>query len=160
MSNNFAQGMGKESPYYARAVKIGTAINQSGNAGDLDLTGHSLGGGLASAAAEASGSTATTFNAAGLNAATLPMNGAVPTTATITNYRVDGDILTGLQEGKLGPLSDATAAAMPKAVGEQIEIPGISTTTVGRHLMSDVNSGMTSSVADQQSALLSQLGAH
>jgi type VI secretion system secreted protein VgrG len=160
MENNFAQGMGKDSPYYARAVKIGTAINQSGNAGELDLTGHSLGGGLAAAASEASGATATTFNAAGLNTATLPLNNATPMASTITNYRVDGDILTGLQEGKLGPLSDATAAEMPKAVGEQIDIPGSSATTIGRHLMGDVNSGLNSSVADQQSSLLSQLGAH
>jgi type VI secretion system secreted protein VgrG len=88
------------------------------------------------------------------------MNGATPIASTITNYRVDGDILTGLQEGKLGPVSDVTAAEMPKAVGQQIDIPGSSMTTVGRHLMGDVNGGMASTVANQQSSLLSQLGAH
>lgn len=160
MANNFAQGMGNDSPYYDQAVQIGKKIQASGNADGLDMTGHSLGGGLAAAASESSGSTATTFNAAGLNPSTLPMYGANPVGSTITNYRVDGDILTGLQEGKLGPISDATAAAMPKAVGEQIDIPGSSVTTVGRHLMGDVNSGMASTVADQQSGLLSQLGAH
>jgi type VI secretion system secreted protein VgrG len=68
--------------------------------------------------------------------------------------------MASLTADKLGPISDATAAAMPKAVGEQIDIPGSSMTTVGRNLMGDVNGGMTSTVANQQSALLTQLGAH
>lgn len=160
MENNIAQGSGSDSPYYARAVKIGKAIQGSGNAGDIDLTGHSLGGGMAAAAAEASGSPATTFNAAGLNSSTLPLYGASPQTTAITNYRVDGDILTGMQEGTLGPISDATSAVMPKAVGEQITIPGTSTFTFNRHKMGDVLGGMNSTVADQQSSLLSALGTH
>jgi type VI secretion system secreted protein VgrG len=160
MNNNIAQGWGSNSPYYARAVKIGGKIRDSGEADSIDLTGHSLGGGLAAAASETSGSSATTFNAAGLNTQTLPMYGAAAQPSSITNYRVDGDILTGLQEGKLGPVSDATSIVMPKSVGDQIDIPGTSTMTYNRHKMPDVLGGMSSTIADQQSSLLSQLGGH
>ncbi|KUZ94006.1 hypothetical protein WI40_20250 [Burkholderia ubonensis] len=155
--NNLHQGLGKDAPYYDRAVSIGKKIYGSGNAAGLDLTGHSLGGGLAAAASQASGSAATSFNAAGLNPDTLSMYGAMPRASSIANYRVDGDILTGLQEGRLGPISDATSQLMPKAIGEQITIPGSSVTTIQRHLMSDVNGGLESTIAQQQSSLLSQL---
>ena len=160
MANNLAQGQGKLSPYYAQAVKIGSLVDEKDMASGVEMTGHSLGGGLAAAASEASGSTATTFNAAGLNSATLPLYGASQVNSSITNYRVDGDILTGMQEGKLGPISDATAAVMPKAVGEQIDIPGSAMTTLSRHKMAEVNAGMESTVADQQSSLLQLLGTH
>jgi type VI secretion system secreted protein VgrG len=86
--------------------------------------------------------------------------GVAPEISSITNYRVDGDILTGLQEGKLGPASDATSAVMPKAVGDQIDIPGTSMFTFNRHKMPEVLGGMNSTIADQQSSLLSQLGGH
>jgi type VI secretion system secreted protein VgrG len=158
MENNFEQGAGMDSPYYSQAVSIGKQIRDSGNAANIDLTGHSLGGGLASAASETSGSTATIFNASGLNPETLPLYGATQQPSSITNYRVDGDILTGMQEGKLGPISDATSAVMPPAVGQQVDIPGTSTFTFDRHKMPDVFYGMNSTVADQQSSLLSQLG--
>ncbi|WP_323123582.1 type VI secretion system Vgr family protein [Burkholderia alba] len=158
MGNNLEQGRGVESPYYAQAVSMGKRIRDSGGAGDLDLTGHSLGGGLAAAASEASGSPATTFNAAGLNPATLPLYGAAPQAAAITNYRVDGDVLTGMQEGRLGPISDATASLMPKAVGDQITIPGTSMTTIARHKMPQVLGGMDSAASGQASTLTSLLG--
>ncbi|MCA8203725.1 type VI secretion system Vgr family protein [Burkholderia sp. AU33545] len=159
-SNNLSQGLGDNSPYYDRAVTLGKKIYGSGNAGGLDLTGHSLGGGLASAASQASGAGATTFNAAGLNPETLPLYGATPRASSITNYRVDGDILTGSQEGGLGPISDVTSHLMPKAVGEQITIPGTSVTTVQRHMMGQVTSGLNTTVAEQQSSLLGQLQGH
>ncbi|MEW6342938.1 MAG: type VI secretion system tip protein TssI/VgrG [Pseudomonadota bacterium] len=157
MNNNIAQGYGSNSPYYAQAVSIGSAVQDSGQASNVEFAGHSLGGGLAAAASESSGSTATTFNAAGLNPQTLPMYGATPEASSITNYRVDGDVLTGLQEGNLGPISEATSTVMPPAVGNQITIPGTSLTSFGRHKMPDVENGLDSTAADQQSSLLSQL---
>jgi type VI secretion system secreted protein VgrG len=65
-----------------------------------------------------------------------------------------------MQEGKLGPISDATASVMPKSVGTRIDIPGSSMTTLSRHKMADVLGGMTSTMGDKQSALLQQLGAN
>ena len=73
---------------------------------------------------------------------------------------MDGDILTGMQEGQFGGATLVTGALMPNAVGQQIDIPGSSLTPVGRHMMGDVTSGMNAAVAEQQSSLLSQLSGH
>ncbi|CAB5127781.1 type VI secretion system Vgr family protein [Burkholderia cenocepacia] len=157
MSNNMAQGLGADAPYYRNAVTIGKNIETTGASAGVDFTGHSLGGGLASAAAEASGGSAVTFNAAGLNPETVAQYGGTAQAANITAYRVDGDILTGLQEGRLGPISDGTAALMPKAVGSPVTLDGESVTTVGRHLMGDVTNGINQQVAKDQLDLVSQL---
>lgn len=157
MSNNMAQGLGDESPYYRKAVTIGSRLEQSGAASGVDFTGHSLGGGMASAAAEASGGSAVTFNAAGLNPETVAQYGGTVQPTNITAYRVDGDILTGLQEGRLGPISDGTAQLMPKAVGTPVTLDGQSITTVGRHMMGDVTTGMNQQVAKDELDLVSQL---
>ncbi|KVW20272.1 VgrG protein [Burkholderia cepacia] len=98
-----------------------------------------------------------TFNAAGLNPETVAQYGGTAQPANITAYRVDGDILTGLQEGRLGPISDGTAALMTKAVGSPVTLDGESATTVGRHLMGDVTNGINQQVAKDQLDLVSQL---
>ncbi|WP_423391484.1 type VI secretion system Vgr family protein [Burkholderia sp. LMG 21824] len=157
MSNNMAQGLGADAPYYRNAVTIGKNIETTGASSGVDFTGHSLGGGLASAAAEASGGSAVTFNAAGLSPETVAQYGGTAQAANITAYRVDGDILTGLQEGRLGPISDGTAALMPKAVGSPVTLDGESVTTVGRHLMGDVTNGINQQVAKDQLDLVSQM---
>ncbi|EMH2976493.1 type VI secretion system tip protein VgrG [Burkholderia multivorans] len=157
MTNNIAQGLGGESPYYRKAVTIGNRLEQAGISSNVDFTGHSLGGGMASAAAEASGSSAVTFNAAGLNPETVAQYGGTVQATNITAYRVDGDILTGLQEGRLGPISDGTAQLMPKAIGTPVTLDGQSITTVGRHMMGDVTSGMNQQVAKDEFDLVSQL---
>ena len=72
--NNFAQVTGFHSDYYENAVGIGNAIGDSGQASGVHMTGHSLGGGMASAASSASGSNGTTFNSAGLNSSTVEMS--------------------------------------------------------------------------------------
>ncbi|BFO09313.1 hypothetical protein GGER_18230 [Serratia rubidaea] len=70
--NNGAQGMGANSEYYEKAVKIGDRIFKYPN---VDIAGHSLGGGMASAASIAGGKPAWTFNAAGLNSGTVEKYG-------------------------------------------------------------------------------------
>lgn len=67
--NDIQQGVGLKSEYYNRAIDIGQRVARSGVA--VTFTGHSLGGGLASAAAVASGGRADTFNAAGITSGTL-----------------------------------------------------------------------------------------
>ena len=67
--NNFAQNADRESSYYQRAVGIGNKVNQANAVDDVQVVGHSLGGGLASAAQGGSGAVATTFNFAGLESA-------------------------------------------------------------------------------------------
>ena len=101
--NNLAQGINEESSYYRNAVDLGRNFGRNG--ADVDITGHSLGGGLASAASRASGLPATTFNAAGLHSATVERYGGtvhVPAVENIDAYRVNGEIVTGAQEQSIG----------------------------------------------------------
>lgn len=62
---NILQGMGLESAQYTNAIELARSY------GSITFTGHSLGGGLASAAAIYTGGTASVFNAAGLHDNTI-----------------------------------------------------------------------------------------
>lgn len=103
--------------------------------GQVMFAGHSLGGGLASAASLATGAPAVTFNAAGLgdgviDYATEQRNAREGTSRSedelvaeadnggIRAYRTDNDILTALQEGDAPHLP----GDLPEAVGHPIEI--------------------------------------
>lgn len=99
--NNFSQGVSGNADYYTRAQDIAFRMQQSG--ADPSFTGHSLGGGLASAAARRIGANASTFNAAGLNAGTVVnrMPGG-----NIDRVFVKGDIVTISQ---IGPVPAAAS---------------------------------------------------
>jgi hypothetical protein len=94
---NIAQHLPK-----ANLVTIDNAVSITKITG-WTITGHSLGGGLASAASLVSGFHADTFNAAGIHSATVPrfLNGAAPlgNANNITAYRTESDELTEMQEG-------------------------------------------------------------
>lgn len=97
---NVPQGLNRDSLYYERAVVLGEVFKD--NKIPIDIAGHSLGGGLASAASKAGGFPATTFNSAGLHKETVERYG-VPRAQqgsddNITRYRIDGELLTFLQE--------------------------------------------------------------
>jgi hypothetical protein len=102
---NAQQAFGAEAAHYRQALEIGERVGRSELAGQVSFTGHSLGGGLASAAAVASGRPADTFNAAGLHDNTIARGEqiraslGIETRADVRAYSVDGEILTGLQEG-------------------------------------------------------------
>ena len=112
-SNNFGQGTGSQTDYYDRAMTLALKVDRATD-GDFEVTGHSLGGGMASAASAVTGADANTYNSAGLHPDTAPeflsRNGlAVPvadTSETVTVYQVDGEILTTLQEsaGDIDPV--------------------------------------------------------
>jgi hypothetical protein len=99
------QGAGIPAPQYTEAVLIArSAQKYLGN--DIEFTGHSLGGGLASVAAMSTGSHADTFNASGVSPMTYVNYGINPLNADkIDAYRVSGDILTDLQQNS--PMPDA-----------------------------------------------------
>ena len=101
--NNFAKNANNESDYYQRATLIGNAIAKAGSADQVQLVGHSLGGGLATAAQGGSGSIATTFNAAGLNPHTVAKYSKIKDRVAaepdkILAYHVDGEVVTKTQE--------------------------------------------------------------
>lgn len=97
---NIPQALLGRSKYYNQAVKLGDSIKNTGI--PIDIAGHSLGGGLASAASKAGNFPATTFNSAGLHRKTVERYG-VPKAQqgsddNITRYRIEGEVLTHAQE--------------------------------------------------------------
>ena len=126
---NLRQGVGLSSDHYARALIIGRALARNSQA-SVTITGHSLGGGLASAAAIASGRDATTFNAAGLSNATITRANAIRSAAGIGRaaqvqaFYVRGEVLSAIQDGGdrvigaiFGGVTGATIADAPAAYG-------------------------------------------
>lgn len=100
--NNALQGLGLRSDIYDRAMKLADRLNKS-FPGGFEVAGHSLGGGLAAAAAAVTGVQATVFNPAGLHPNTalrftqengLPLHDAQ---ALVSGYEVKHDILNTLQ---------------------------------------------------------------
>lgn len=122
--HNLRQGLGFDDIQYREATQL--ARKASAAFGEnLVITGHSLGGGLATMASFVAGAPAVTFNAAGLNEATLRRQKLNPDTmlqlaedGLIRRYAVHGEILTHLQEKNL-----LTRWVMPDARGHKIEIP-------------------------------------
>jgi hypothetical protein len=90
---NIPQGMGKETFHYTQAQMVANRINNSPTGAGANFTGHSLGGGLASAAARTTGNAATTFNAAGLHQNTVKN----PSSSPIDAVYVKGEMLRTLQ---------------------------------------------------------------
>lgn len=124
--NNFRQGMDADSPYYKRAVIIGKRVAAA--VGDpanprVSFAGHSLGGGLASAAAQASGLPANTFNAAGLHPATMARYHVSARDTDTYAYHVPGDPLTeaNVQGVKIPVIG--IKVSPPLAAGKPEEVP-------------------------------------
>ena len=110
--NNARQALGGKPLQYQKAVDLAQELQrQYGN--NLSFVGHSLGGGLASAAAHSVCGNATTFNAAGLN----------ETYSTCENAKIDayitkGDILNDVQ-GNIGfiPIANGNTMVNPNHAG-------------------------------------------
>lgn len=105
----------------------------------IDIAGHSLGGGLASATSIASGKAAWTFNASGLNSGTVEKYGGrlLGSAENIQAYRVKGELLTKIQEvdlvedfkmvrGHVPSLiaKEELSALAPDAAGIPHDLPG------------------------------------
>jgi hypothetical protein len=111
---NATQATGLHSDRYKWAQDIGRNIARSAD-GPVEFTGHSLGGGLASAAAVATGRQATTFNAAGLHTNTVKERSPQP--PDIAAYYVQGDPLSYVQDHR-GPLLSAAMGAVAAGAPE------------------------------------------
>ena len=138
-STNLRQGSGLETKQYNMSMKLAQAVLKTSKASEVDFTGHSLGGGLASAATAVTGVKGYTFNAAGLHPNTV---GRAPYSISpeemlsrgglIDAYHSLADPLTSLQSGMqdlgtvlppvpgvgpLGPEALGVARALPVARG-------------------------------------------
>ena len=130
--NNGRQGSGLESDYYNRAMELAADLNSSALGNRFEIAGHSLGGGLASAASAVTGIPATTINAAGLHASTAQRyaerNGLATfdTDQTVTAYQVKGEILTDVQlgVGQLGDLRRMQLGAVANMAADISRLPG------------------------------------
>jgi hypothetical protein len=105
-----AQALGNPEEYYNRAMSLATQLSQH-SGGEVRFTGHSLGGGLATAAAQVTGGEGIVSNPAGVHDDTvsqyLAERGlAVPAGDDIRSYVVEGDLLTGLQNASQGLTAD------------------------------------------------------
>ena len=175
--NNLQQGVNYDSDYYRNAVRIGK--NTRASKADVEFAGHSLGGGLASAASQASGKNATTFNSAGLHSNTVSKYGGTPQDSKVNAYRVENEVLTGVQEqgGKgtlaaagvgyrfggikgavLGALGKvAVAAVAPDAIGDTYDVSG-SGDPVTRHGMGVAKAGVREQIESTEEFLENALG--
>ena len=117
-TTNAYQAVGLPARAYGDVIRLGKVAQKQLGSDNVAMVGHSLGGGLADAAALAGHSSAVTFNAAGLSNSTIREAGWSPADAHTAmdqasrNYSVSGEILTALQDNSFG--------AMPKASGHQI----------------------------------------
>jgi len=133
--NNGQQLVGLSSEHYDKALRIGQRLASVEL--NVTLTGHSLGGGMASAAALASGHEADTFNASGLTASTIEQAQGDRSAPDIDAYYLRGDPLSLAQDGGdrilggglgsllLGPVGAILGGALidaPPAVGDRIPI--------------------------------------
>ena len=116
---NAKQGLGFDAKQYREAVEL---AGQAQRAFGLNLvaTGHSLGGGLAATAALVHDIPAVTFNAAGVNGATLTRNGLQPEDAfehaqdgLIRRYIVEGEFLNYGQDRLPVPNAPGRLIALP-----------------------------------------------
>jgi hypothetical protein len=133
--NNFSQGMDMESAYYRRAVEIGGKLRD--DPFSIDMAGHSLGGGLCSAASKASGKDCWSFNAAGLHPKTVEHYGGQVTPSNVNAYHVKGDILTVLQRW----------TPLPEAVGTPYPLSG-NGSPVSRHFIKQAIDGIEQQKAE------------
>ncbi|GAA2743428.1 hypothetical protein GCM10009868_17160 [Terrabacter aerolatus] len=128
---NAEQGVGLPSEQHLRAIHLAQDVSRSVGAENMVITGHSLGGGLASTASIATDVPAVTFNAAGVHPHTVAeareQGGAAAAYSPdqIRNYHVRGEMLTTLQN-PLGSFVDHAPPVgdtpLPNALGTQIAL--------------------------------------
>ncbi|MDC9821171.1 PAAR domain-containing protein [Pectobacterium polonicum] len=169
---NATQGMGFESAQYKQAMDLATQVKDLMPNPPPVIVGHSLGGGLASAAVSVTKLPGYTFNAAGLHENTALRGGGATlaeTASLIKTQAVDGEILTmaqtygkalipGLLSGA-GALIGGTAGAvlggvvgvaklleggLPKASGDMMALPAVGGSPIARHGMDQVIAGIES----------------
>ncbi|MFO7786808.1 MAG: Mbeg1-like protein [Halospina sp.] len=166
---NLKQAIGQETQQYNQAMDLAKIV-QRRFPDNVNLVGHSLGGGLASAGVAVTGEAGYTFNAAGLHPNTAQRLGGMSNekvSQRVVTQSVDGEFLTLVQQhgttalgaalgGTLGSIAGGgvgglTGAALlgslapdlPEAIGQQRSLPSVAGGgPVDRHGMDQVIAGI------------------
>ena len=111
--DNMRQGLGMGSEQYEKSIDIAKRVNRNKPKDkQLTIAGHSLGGGLATAAGAATGSKTYAFCPAGVHPNTYKMYGVKnPDTSKVHTYYSNQDFLN---------MASNNLSLMPKAAGERI----------------------------------------
>jgi len=127
---NIAQAVGVNTKQYQQAIEIARDAKRQHGDTLMVVTGHSLGGGLATNVAAAVGIPAIVYNAAAVHDRTLKRNDIDPQafrqeaeSGQIVNYRVKGDIVNAISRGTL----------RPKPAGVQVPLGVSRAGPIGRH---------------------------
>jgi dienelactone hydrolase len=118
LDGNIPQGLGVGSQYYAKAIALAKVMKKSADTQglEMEIIGHSLGGGMASAAGAANRIRTTTFNPAGVHPNTLPKGADISTAKQyVTYYVVRGEPLNWLQDRRRPIVAGAAGAAVVAA---------------------------------------------
>jgi len=164
---NFSQGLGRETAQYEQAMDLAKLVKVEFG-GDFVTVGHSLAGGLASAATAVAGVKGYTYNAAGLHPGTATRKGGMSNKTAgkqIQTRAVEGEVLTGAQRhgnkvlsglgtgggafvaglvgAGLGYLASKALPDIPEALGEMKTLPSVNGgSPVARHGMDQVIDGI------------------
>ncbi|GAA0852421.1 hypothetical protein [Aliiglaciecola litoralis] len=120
LATNAEEGIGRFSFQHDLAVLNTETIISKVGAGNLSLTGHSLGGGLTSLATLVTGVKSNTFNAAGLHKNTIKKHGGMRNASKVNAYYVKGEWLHTMQ-------TEPTFGRFSAKVGNLIELPSTRT---------------------------------
>jgi hypothetical protein len=138
---NVLQGIGLITPQYYDAIRLAGKLKEE-YGDNLYITGHSLGGGLATACAVIHKVPAMTFNAAGVHPMTILVHKGLQSSLAdadkyVTAVRVNWEILSTLQDSW-----NPVGMAMPDSNGKRYDIPGKGVNVFARHGMDSVISAI------------------
>lgn len=126
-ATDVVQAFGGETDHYRRAIKTAQAL-QRVLKGKFDITGHSMGGGMAAAAGIIAEVPAVTIDPAGVHPATLERVGKGYSRSSadryVQNYVAEGEILDAVQNAKTQRGILAGTAVVSSAVGASLTVAG------------------------------------
>ena len=96
---NGQQGSGFRSQHYEDAKTLSQAISGAVGPENMEVVGHSKGGGMAAGGGVVTGAQTTTFNSAGLHQNTVPGHD-ISNPSNIESYVVDGEVLNWVQDNR------------------------------------------------------------
>jgi hypothetical protein len=138
VKEDVAQAMGISSDQYDAAVALAQKVQKAKKkgtiTGDVSITGHSLGGGLATLAGSATGYPTYTYNAAAVHESTYERNGISKNIEHVQAYVGSKDPLNAFQDNREAVLSGAVliAPALPvMGVGCGTAVAGVPGAVLG-----------------------------